>query len=100
MVTKREGKMNGYEDTHSRSVLKALSWRIVASTTTFSLVFIFTGQLALSAGVSAVEVVTKLILYYLHERLWCAVPLLRKRKCRHEKPLKIGSSKQALASHL
>lgn len=35
-----------------------------------SIVFAFTRELALSAGVGAVEVITKLILYYLHERIW------------------------------
>jgi uncharacterized membrane protein len=69
--------MNEHKDHHYRSVLKAVSWRIVATTTTFLLVFFFTGNLALSAGVGITEVVTKLILYYLHERLWLIIPFGR-----------------------
>jgi len=71
---------HNYEESRYRSVLKTLSWRMVATTTTFLLVFIFTGKPLLSAGVGATEVVTKLVFYYLHERFWCAVPLLRRRK--------------------
>jgi len=36
------------------------------------LVFIFTGKIALSAGIGAAEVISRMILYYLHERLWAA----------------------------
>ncbi len=57
---------------HYRSVLKTFTWRAVATTTTMLLVFIFTGKFALSAGIGAAEVVLKMILYYLHERLWAA----------------------------
>ena len=64
-----------YEESRYRSVLKTLSWRMVATTTTFLLVFIFTGKLALSAGVGVTEVIIKLIFYYFHERLWLLIPL-------------------------
>ena len=49
---------------------KALSWRVVASVITFLLVYAFTGTLLLSVGVGAFDFVVKLVLYYLHERLW------------------------------
>jgi len=65
--------MDGYKDPHTRSVLKAISWRILATTATILIVFAFTGKLALSTGVGAVEVVVKLILYYFHERLWLSI---------------------------
>lgn len=81
--------MKTYRDAHLRSILKALSWRICATLTTVFIVFAFTRQLALSAGIGGVEVVTKLILYYFHERIWgfvgigtrkhplCALPVER-----------------------
>ena len=53
---------HNYEESRYRSVLKTLSWRMVATTTTFLLVFIFTGKLALSAGVGAAEIIIKLIM--------------------------------------
>ncbi len=70
--------MRTYKDAHHRSILKALSWRVVATFTTMSIVFAFTRKVALSAGVGAVEVVVKLILYYLHERIWGFLGIGRK----------------------
>ena len=57
-------------DTHKRTILKTITWRLVATLTTMVLVFIFTGSFIISIGIGALEVVTKIILYYLHERLW------------------------------
>jgi len=53
-----------------RSLLKAISWRIVATSTTMFLVFLFTGNLVLSVGVGSLELLLKLVLYYVHERIW------------------------------
>ena len=53
-----------------RSVVKAVCWRFLATTSTMAIVYAFTGQAALSLGIGAVEVVVKLVLYYGHERLW------------------------------
>jgi uncharacterized membrane protein len=59
---------------HKRSVVKAISWRIVATVTTMLVVYAFTREIALAVGVGAVEVVAKLLFYYLHERLWHWIP--------------------------
>ncbi len=71
--------MATYKEAHYRSILKALSWRALATITTMSIVFAFTRKVALSAGVGAVEVVVKLILYYLHERIWGFLGIGRKK---------------------
>jgi len=42
-------------ETHTRSIAKALSWRIIATLTTTLLVFIFTGNLVVSGGVGLTE---------------------------------------------
>jgi adenylylsulfate kinase len=63
-----------FRETHSRSVLKALSWRIFASMITTALVYALTGQLALSAAVGSIEFVTKLLGYWMHERAWDRLP--------------------------
>ena len=54
----------------SRSGAKAVTWRVIATTTTMSLVYIFTGELDLSLGVGFFDVLTKLVFYFLHERAW------------------------------
>ena len=61
------------EDQPKRSILKSITWRALATLTTFVIVYAYTDELALSLGVGAVEVVTKMSLYYLHERLWLRV---------------------------
>ncbi len=53
-----------------RSVAKVLSWRIVGTLDTVAIAFILTGSLTLSLGIGGIEVFTKIILYYLHERAW------------------------------
>jgi len=58
------------KDTHVRSVAKAVSWRVVGSLATATLVFLFTGRVALSLALGGVEFVTKVGLFWLHERAW------------------------------
>lgn len=55
---------------HKRSLLKAICWRVLATTSTMAIVYLFTGEAMLSVGIGAVEVVVKLLLYYGHERVW------------------------------
>jgi adenylylsulfate kinase len=57
-------------ETHIRSITKAVSWRIVATLTTMLLVFLFTGNLVVSTGVGLTELLSKIVIYYLHERAW------------------------------
>jgi len=62
-------------DSHSRSVAKALSWRIAGSLDRFVLSLIFTRSLQLAGSIAVTEMFTKMVLYYFHERrLWAAIP--------------------------
>jgi len=65
---------------HVRSFAKAISWRIVATLTTILLVFAFTGSLMISGGVGIAELVVKILVYYLHERVWNMVDFGREKK--------------------
>ncbi|MEM2118318.1 MAG: DUF2061 domain-containing protein [Candidatus Bathyarchaeia archaeon] len=53
-----------------RSLVKAVSWRIVATLTTILLVFIFSKDLTLGTIVGITELVVKTVVYYVHERVW------------------------------
>jgi uncharacterized membrane protein len=57
-------------DNNKRSLLKALSWRVTGTIDTFLLSFIITGELKYASAISATELITKIMLYYLHERIW------------------------------
>ena len=64
-----------------RSLVKAVSWRIIASIATIVLVFLATKNISISLGVGAVEIVTKFFLYYFHERIWNIVSWGKKEVC-------------------
>ncbi len=59
-----------YTESHARSVLKAVSWRVLGTATTAALVFIFTRKLVLSLAVGALEFSSKIALFWFHERMW------------------------------
>ena len=62
--------IKGLHEEHKRSASKTISWRIIATSTTMFLVYIFTGQLELTAVVGIGDVVLKMMFYFLHERVW------------------------------
>jgi uncharacterized membrane protein len=53
-----------------RHILKAITWRVVGTIDTVLLGWLITGNLELGLKIGGVEVVTKMILYYVHERIW------------------------------
>ena len=53
-----------------RSFTKALSWRFFASLDTFLISYIITGKLSWAGSITLLEIITKTVLHYLHERGW------------------------------
>ena len=68
-----------YKDTNLRSVVKGISWRIVAAVITMIIVFMFFGRLDLAIATGLIETVFKLSLYWMHERMWVKIRWGRKR---------------------
>jgi adenylylsulfate kinase len=62
-------------DSHRRSLAKALSWRALGTIDTFVLSWIITGSVNFAAAIGGVELLTKSILYYAHERVWTRIKL-------------------------
>lgn len=56
--------------TRKRSLVKTISWRIVGTLDTMLISWIITGSFKWGVAIGSVEVVTKMVLYYLHERAW------------------------------
>ena len=54
----------------TRSILKAISWRIVGTLDTMALGWIITGNPVMGLKIGALELCTKFVLYYIHERIW------------------------------
>jgi uncharacterized membrane protein len=57
-------------DKHYRSFVKSLSWRFTGTVDTIVISYFITGQLKFAVKIGAVELFTKIFLYYLHERVW------------------------------
>lgn len=54
----------------SRSIVKTISWRITGTIDTMVISFFITGNLTMALSIGSVEVFTKMILYFGHERIW------------------------------
>ncbi len=74
---KEEERISTVRDRPLKSVAKAITWRIIASATTFLLALLFFGNdrhaVEKATGVALAEAAIKMLLYYLHERAWTSV---------------------------
>lgn len=57
-----------------RSILKTISWRIIGTIDTIIISWLLTGQIKTALAIGSVELVTKMILYFGHERIWNLIP--------------------------
>jgi uncharacterized membrane protein len=73
--TSTETLLEEYQERPLRSMAKAVSWRILGSLDTVLLSWFFTSELTIAIAIGGTEVFTKIVLYYLHERLWNRIPL-------------------------
>lgn len=53
-----------------RSIAKAVSWRVVGTLDTLLISYLLTGEVAIAASIASIDFVTKMFLYFFHERLW------------------------------
>lgn len=58
------------DNSHKRHIAKAITWRIVGTLDTIILSWIISGNPITGLKIGFVEVITKMILYYFHERIW------------------------------
>ncbi len=75
-----EGIVMNIRSSQVRSVLKAITWRLVASIDTLVLVWLVTGSFEAGLAIGGIEVITKIAIYYAHERLWSRVEIKLVRK--------------------
>lgn len=59
-----------FVESNTRSIAKALSWRLSGAAATVLIVLVATGHIHLSLMVGGVEFIAKIFLYYCHERIW------------------------------
>ena len=71
-------------ESNSRSFAKAVSYRIFGSLSTGALVYFFTGSVKVSAGAAVLDSVVKIVLFFLHERVWQRIPYGRPKAPEYE----------------
>ena len=57
-------------ESHSRSIVKAVTWRAGGTVVTFFIAWMITGEATLSIGIGLLDSLVKVGAFYLHERMW------------------------------
>lgn len=65
----------------SRSLVKAVTWRMLGSIDTFVISFVVarlfhrpaTSALSIAGSIASAETITKVLLFYFHERIWARI---------------------------
>jgi len=66
--------MSELRESHTRSLLKGFTWRIIATSTIVAIAYFTTGDVEMALKIGGIEFFIKIGLYYLHERAWQTVP--------------------------
>jgi adenylylsulfate kinase len=65
-------------ESHLRSILKGVSWRVGGTTVTILVAWILTKNINLSAKIGLIETVLKIGVFYVHERIWIRLNIGKK----------------------
>ncbi len=57
-------------ETHRRALTKAVTWRLTGTLDTFIVSWLITGEPKVAISIASIEFFSKIVLYYLHERVW------------------------------
>jgi uncharacterized membrane protein len=69
-----------------RSIAKTISWRILGTLDTIIISYLLTGTLSIALSIGAVELISKMVLYYAHERVWERFPMSKSKNARVWRP--------------
>jgi uncharacterized membrane protein len=61
-----------------KSLIKAFSWRVVGTIDTMIISYFITGKVMMAVSIGGVEVFSKTVLYYFHERIWAHIHRIRR----------------------
>lgn len=75
IIFSRKTQSEGFDEAKTsdkpfRSVVKALSWRLVGTVDTLIVSYVLTGEIEMAASIASIDFITKLVLYFFHERVW------------------------------
>lgn len=69
-LEREEGVSAVPQENIKRSIVKTISWRVIGTLATVTISYIITGTLALAFSIGGIELVSKMVLYFFHERAW------------------------------
>lgn len=67
-----------YKETHSRAMIKALSYRVFGSIITAAIIYVFVGRVDFALAGGLADAIAKIFAYYFHERMWNKIKLGKK----------------------
>ena len=70
LLFKKKLTISGKGKDHLISFLKGISWRIIGTLDTILISYLITGKMKLALSIGTIEVFTKIILFYFHDRTW------------------------------
>jgi len=69
-VNSKKKSVDASEEKIKRSIAKTVSWRVIGTLDTILISWLITGTIALAISIGAIELVSKMGLYFFHERAW------------------------------
>ena len=69
-VNSKQKIADASEEKIKRSIAKTVSWRVIGTLDTILISWLITGTIALAVSIGAIELVSKMGLYFFHERAW------------------------------
>lgn len=73
VTNKGNYRLDQFSEKPIRSIVKSLSWRILGTLDTILITWIITGELLTAFSIGGIELITKMILYFFHERIWNSI---------------------------
>ena len=70
ILSSKKEKLTTQKERFSRSLIKSVSWRIIGTLDTIVISYVITGRLAFALSIGGIEMITKMVLYVVHERIW------------------------------
>lgn len=61
------------KETNLRSLTKSISYRFFGTIITFIITFIITNEIIISSSIALLDLVSKIVLYWFHERMWLKI---------------------------
>jgi uncharacterized membrane protein len=70
---KKNYTLDKTSDNPLRSIVKSFSWRVIGTIDTILISWLITGEMSIAFSIGSIELITKMVLYFFHERVWNSV---------------------------